>query len=518
MPGPYLIDVNEILTPSTTVDSIKREKDLLILKALLAAREIKACWSKQLYKQQIKKTVQEQESIIILVAELLKFDRHKDSSKGKLNNKAKIHYEFTENSAIGTTKQLFESRGYGEFPTEITLNKTLTQIPLTERHEPNKRRFVIQEQKFIGKGASGSVFKSQSVILVDIQNISEPLDIQPYQVVPRALKWMSADLPQPPFFAEPETFRPSIKRMLRESWFTRECAEDNVSTPLVVLNKEIPSTIIVKECIPDGGVEPCYVALKDPFSADNKLKGRLLLFFIDGENLADVYDERLCSKSLLSPCAQMELIDSLDSLLLDLEIRYHKRNIIHSDIKLLNIIRTPDNKLKLIDNDHCRMKGKLGYSGTKGFIPEEAVGFYYSADFKKDIFSVGVVATLLFFLKIPAQSRPGYKKDIPAAECFIELFPIDFPKTENDFIYKFLFRLCCNYQARLPDATAARAALAELKQQLINLQNPKASSASISAPMEASSTSISVSQSRDSFFSDSESAIAVVPPVVQFTR
>lgn len=69
MPNPYyMIDVNEILTPSIAADPVKREKDLLILKALLTAREIKACRDKK--------------KVVIPVTELLKLDRHKDSSNG----------------------------------------------------------------------------------------------------------------------------------------------------------------------------------------------------------------------------------------------------------------------------------------------------------------------------------------------------------------------------------------------------------------------------------------------------
>lgn len=179
---------------------------------------------------------------------------------------------------------------------------------------------------------------------------------------------------------EPKNNQSSINRVLRESWFTRQCAENDMLTPFIVLNKVIPAQLCWKNSIPDVS-EPYHIVLQDPFAAETTLKRRLLLPFIEGENLETVYFNAL--ENNVYHYTEMQTIELLDTLFSDLENRYHKRSLIHSDITVSNIILSAEGQLKIIDNDLCKLRGEIGFAGTIGYIPEEALTEEYCAAIMK---------------------------------------------------------------------------------------------------------------------------------------
>jgi serine/threonine protein kinase len=130
----------------------------------------------------------------------------------------------------------------------------------------------------------------------------------------------------------------------------------------------------------------------------------LLYEFIEGKNLEEFVPE------LLTKIYQGDIINSLIHQLLNAIYHMHQLNIAHMDIKPLNIMITPDNKLKLIDFGLARRVTPdfVKFSaGTVEYLPPETFliapppvdlktailqGLLKKVDVKKiDMFSIGCV-------------------------------------------------------------------------------------------------------------------------------
>lgn len=132
----------------------------------------------------------------------------------------------------------------------------------------------------------------------------------------------------------------------------------------------------------------------------------------------------------------------------------HSKNIIHSDLKLENIL-IKNNELKLCDfgfSRHIKSKVKKCFYTIPYTSPEQLNNNYYNK--KTDIWALGIICYYFYFDKFPFKFNLSYTKESNEIETALDLFnlPLEFDdekKISNDFKNLISLMLVHDYNKRI---------------------------------------------------------------------
>lgn len=138
----------------------------------------------------------------------------------------------------------------------------------------------------------------------------------------------------------------------------------------------------------------CYGHFSDTYNNVRSLV--LIMEYVLGKDLHDVHLEYSDNElTIIVPIIIPQIIHGLQYL--------HSKNIIHRDIKLENILLTPDNKIKIADYDFLTYSDNIKGNDVCGTVyynsPELSINDKY--DCRTDIWSVGIVMYMLLIFNYP---------------------------------------------------------------------------------------------------------------------
>lgn len=225
--------------------------------------------------------------------------------------------------------------------------------------------------------------------------------------------------------------------MIDEYYKEIEALTDKVNSPILVRHIQSKEFFVKK-------VYPLYLTEKlEKLKQINHRHLPKIQELVPMENELWVYEEFIHGKNLkelmlvapITPFTTEKILTIAENVTHALSV-LHKRNIIHRDIKLTNIMISTDNVVKLIDFDAIRFYNGAKEQdtvnlGTMGFAAPEHFGFS-ETDERSDLYSLGVVLNVCDTHQYPTKeiSQNPYLK--PLITKSIKLDPADRFQTADE--------------------------------------------------------------------------------------